>query len=221
MANLDIIIYALVAVVLLVRLWSVLGRRNDDERQRPNPFATPAPDAKENAPFQLEPGKNDGVRPAFGPMALAPTSLAGALEQIKQLDPTFDEKTFLSDARATFTTVVVGFAKGDIAEIEPLLGATVLPGFKSAMEARQKAGETLETNIARIRDAEVTTASVGENSAFITVRITSEQENILRDAGGKILHGTPGQPEEIVDLWTFARDVKAPNAPWRLVETRS
>src|ERR1700722_3935442 len=99
MAHLDIVIYALIACVLLVRLWSLFGRRNDDERQRPNPFATPAPGAEEDAPFQIERGKNDGVRPGFGPMALAPASLAGALEQIRQMDPAFDEKTFLSDAR--------------------------------------------------------------------------------------------------------------------------
>ena len=102
-----------------------------------------------------------------------------------------------------------------------MLGPTVLPGFKSAIEQRQKASATLETRIGRIREAEVTTASIGDTRVFITVRIVSEQENILRDAGGKVLHGTPGQMEEIIDLWTFARDVKTPGAPWLLVETRS
>jgi predicted lipid-binding transport protein (Tim44 family) len=222
MAHLDIVIYALIACVLLVRLWSVLGRRNDDEPQRRNPFATPAPGKEEDAKFQLDHGGPDNAaRPAFGQMILAPMSLAGTLEQIKQMDASFDEKTFLQDARAIFTTIVTGFAKGDLAEIEPLLGPTVLPGFKSAIEARQKASETLETRMDRIREAEVTTASVGESRVFITVRIVSEQENILRDAGGKVLHGTSGQTEEIIDLWTFARDVKVTGSPWLLVETRS
>lgn len=221
MAHIDIAIYALIACVLLLRLWSVLGRRNDDEPQRPNPFATPAA-PEEDAKFQLDPGGPEkSAQPALGQSIFAPASLAGTLEQIKQMDPSFDEKTFLQDVRANFTAIVTGFGKGDLAEIEPLLGPTVFPGFKSAVEARQKAGETFESRIERIRDAEVTTASMGESRAFITVRFTSEQENILRDASGKVLHGTPGQTEEIIDLWTFARDVKTAGTQWQLVETRS
>jgi len=220
MAHLDILVYALIAVALLVRLWSVLGRKNDDEPQRPNPFATPAPG--DDPKIQLaRGGAETAVRPQLGQMVLAPASLAGTLEQIGQLDPAFDEKNFLQDARATFTSVVTGFARGDLSDIQNVLAPTVLPGFQSAMAARQKAGETLETRIGRIREAEVTTASIGETRAFITVRFTSEQENILRDGLGKVLSGMPGKTEEIVDIWTFARDAKATGTPWQLVETRT
>jgi predicted lipid-binding transport protein (Tim44 family) len=49
----------------------------------------------------------------------------------------------------------------------------------------------------------------------------SDQENILRDASGKILSGEEGKIEEISDLWTFSRDTKAAAPEWQLIETRS
>jgi predicted lipid-binding transport protein (Tim44 family) len=225
MGNIDIIIYALVAAILLVRLWAVLGRRNDEDRQRPNPFAAPAPGARADAdvPFQLDRSRGDDPSslPLGQPTLAAPMSLMGALEKVRQLDPSFDEKQFLQNARETFASVVAGFAKGDLSDVIRLLGPTVLAGFQSAMAARKAAGETLETRISRIRDAETTAARIEDNRVFVTVRFTSEQENILRDASGNIVHGAPGRTEEITDLWTLAHDTKTPGSEWQLVETRS
>jgi len=220
--SLDIILYAIIAVVLLVRLWSVFGRRNDDEQQRPNPFVMPAPptdDAKPALPSGM-PGAPE-IPLLLQPFHAAPASLAGGLEQIKALDPVFDEKTFLQGARTAFTMIVEDFAKGDMNRISRLLGPNVLPHFQNAIEARRKASQTMESKINRIRDAETTAAHVEDSRAIITVRFVSEQENVLRDAGGKVIGGEAGRVEEITDFWTFARDAKSNDPNWILVETRS
>ena len=226
MANIDIIVYALVAGILLVRLWAVFGRRNDEDRQRPNPFATPAPGLRKDGdvPFRLDSGRRDDLASlplGQTPILAAPMSLLGSLEQVRQLDPGFDEKQFLQNARTVFSTVVAGFAKGDLSDAARLLSPSVLAGFQSAIEARKVAGETLETRIPRIKDAETTAARIEDNRILVTVRFASEQENILRDASVNVMHGAPGKTEEITDLWTFARDAKSPGSEWRLVETRS
>jgi predicted lipid-binding transport protein (Tim44 family) len=222
MEHVDIIIYAVIAVVLLARLWSVLGRRNEEDRTRPNPFATPASSLSDEGDAVVRPrGAGNAQAPAFAPLLSAPMSLAGALERVGQLDPSFDEKQFLQDAKAIFTSVVGAFAKGDLTVVQDKLGAGVLPHFAAAIAARQKAGETLENKVNRVREAEVTAADIADNRAFITVRFVSEQENILRDAGGKILSGAPGKPEEITDIWVFSRDAKAQNSNWQVAETKS
>src|SRR5271155_5521026 len=129
--NLDIILYAIIAVVLLARLWSVLGRRNDDEKQRPNPFVIPAPGPQDDKKPALAPGQQGTAETPvlLQPFHAAPASLAGGLEQIKTLDPSFDEKVFLQGARSAFTMIVEDFAKGDMNRIGRLLGPDVLPHF--------------------------------------------------------------------------------------------
>lgn len=221
MAHADIIIYGLIAVVLLARLWAVFGRRNEEDRQRPNPFATPAPNPRRDDGVIVRPGSSgadDAQMPALPPLLAAPMSLAGALERVKQLDSGFDEKQFLQEARKIFADVVAAFAKGDLSTVQDRLGPSVLPGFQAAVDARVKAGETLDNKITRMHDTEVNAARTDDKCAYITVRFVSEQQNILRDASGIIVSGAPGKTEEIIDLWTFARDAKS---GWQLVETKS
>jgi predicted lipid-binding transport protein (Tim44 family) len=219
MAHADIIIYGVIAVALLARLWSVFGRRNDEDRPRPNPFAAPAPGLSDEGDTVVRPRAGNAQAPAFTPLLTAPLSLAGALERVSEADPGFDEKQFLQDAKGIFTAVVGAFAKGDLTSVEAKLGPAVLPHFQAAITARQKAGETLENKINRIREAEVTAADVTDNRIVVTTRFVSEQENILRDASGKILSGAAGKPEEITDVWVFARDIKTQN--WQVAETKS
>lgn len=212
----DTLIYAAIAVALLLRLWFVFGRRNEEDPQRPNPFIMPAPGPKSDQPdASTSPPKPKAL------IGAAPESLAGGLEQIKALDPTFDERAFLQSVRATFTTIVEDFAKGDMSGIASLLGPNVLPHFQNAIDARQKAGQSMESHIWRINDAETTAAKTDGTRAIITVRFVSHQENILRDASGQIVSGAPGKIEEITDIWTFTRDTAAKDPNWILTETRS
>ena len=212
MAHLDIIVYAVVAVLLLARLWMVFGRRNDEDRPPSvNPFAAPPAREDEDAPRAR-------AAQSFAPIKVAPASLLGGLEQVKGVAPDFDEKVFLQAVRQDFTQIVGDFAKGDLSASASLLAPAVRAHFEAAIAARQKAGETLENKIARIKDAEVTEARVEDGRAFITVRIDSEQENILRDASGGVVSGA-GQLEEIIDIWVFSREAKA--AGWVLAETRT
>jgi hypothetical protein len=77
--TIELILYAVVAVVLLARLWSIFGRRSDDEPQRPNPFVTPAPGPREDktAPNYLEKeDAEDGQPLRLTPLRAAPASLA-------------------------------------------------------------------------------------------------------------------------------------------------
>jgi predicted lipid-binding transport protein (Tim44 family) len=223
MGHADIIIYGLIAVVLLARLWVVFGRRNEEDTQRPNPFATPAPGRRDDEDVVLAPERKRGDEPsapAFTPLLSAPMSLAGTLERIKQQDAAFDEKQFLQQARSIFTSVLEAFAKGDLAPVKNKLGPAVAASFAAAIDKRRKAGETLENRIIRIRDVETAVARLDDdNKAVITVRFISEQENIIRNASSHIVSGGPGQVEEVTDLWIFTRELKSTD--WQLAETRS
>lgn len=221
MSVLDIIIFAAVAAFLIMRLWLVLGRRNDDEPQRPNPFATPAHPNHDEEDVMVLPERAKPL-PAPGVTAAghAAASLVGGLEQIKEVDPSFDEKQFLQGAKTAFTGIVKAFAQGDLSRVARLLGPVVYEQFDSAIKGREAAAQKLETRIERVTEAEVTAAKLEGTRATLKVGFVSHQTNVKRDKEGKVIEGDPEKAEEIHDLWTFARDLKSENPNWLLVETQ-
>jgi len=221
MHYLDIIIFAAVAVFLFVRLWSVLGQRDDDERQRPNPFVSP-PQTHDDEDVMVLPDRAKALpSPQITAEGHAAASLAGVMDQIRTLDPSFDEKVFLQGARAAFTRVVEAFAQGDLSRVARILAPSVHDGFQQAIEARRTAGETLESRVDRVTGADVVKARLEGSRAILTVEFVSNQINITRDAKGNVISGTPGKAEEIRDMWVFARDMKSPDPNWQLIETQS
>jgi predicted lipid-binding transport protein (Tim44 family) len=222
MNNLDIIILAAVAAFVLGRLWLVLGRRNDDERERPNPFVSSLPPGKDEESVMVMPKRSpEAESPTLTPEGHAATSLAGALDRIRDMDPSFDEKPFLQGAKTAFTIIVEAFAKGDLSPVVLWLSPSVRGGFEKAIAARAAAGESLEAHVERVAEAEVSGARLEGSRAYLTVDFISHQTNIVSNASGQILSGTPGQTEEIRDTWVFTRDLKAEDPNWLLDETRS
>jgi len=222
MDYLDIFIFAAVAVFIFARLLSVLGRRDDDEPQKPNPFAASTPRSRDGeGPLALPDLARSLEPPVISPEGHALYSLAGTLDRIRALDASFDEKQFLQGAKTAFSLIVEGFARGDLPEISRWLAPSVLESFQGAVRARQAAGQTQESKIERISEAEISAARLEGSRAFLTVDFVSHQVNVLRDAQGRVVSGEEDRAEEIRDVWVFARDLTAKNPNWTLIETRS
>lgn len=221
----EIIIFAMIAAFLVYRLRSVLGRRTGEEQQRPNPYTRNEPNngpAKTPADNVVSLPERGRSVPPLPPVADdEPVSLAAALAQIKAVDPSFDEKYFLQGASAAFGMTVDAFARGDTATLKPLLNDTVYENFARAIADRQRAGQSLETAIHEISDAEVIEARLDNSTALLTVKFTSLQMNVVRDAAGNVVDGDPDAVIEATDVWTFARNTRARDPNWSLVETRT
>lgn len=221
----EIIIFAMIAAFLVHRLRSVLGRRTGEERQRPNPFSPAGEEAEATAEsrdnvIQL-PNRNRPERQTALDGAEEPQSLSARIDRVRRVDPDFDEKTFVGGARAAFQMIVDAFARSDLQALRPLLADDVYKNFSQAVAARQAAGETLETNVVAVRDADVSDARIDGSVVLLTVRFVSDQTNVVRDRDGRIVDGDPAHPAEAVDEWTFARDARSHDPNWLLVETRS
>ena len=147
---LDIVLFAVIAGFLILRLRSVLGRRTGNERPR-DPFVPPkAESAAENVVALPRGRPSVGAPPANAP---APVSAPGA--RVKAADPRFDETAFLAGARSAFEIIVNAFAKGDTAALQPLLSEAVYASFTDAIRARLTAHETFETNLLTIKAVEL------------------------------------------------------------------
>lgn len=221
---LDILIFAMVAAFLVYRLRGVLGRKHGEERQRPNPLSQrqqgrqgPSPDS-DNV-VQL-PDRNRAEAEA-PPEFSGPVSLEEGLRRIHATDPSFNERHFLQGARAAFEMIVRAFADGDTATLRPLLADDVYDRFAEAIRQRAAAGETLETRIEKFESVDMAEARMEGNTAFCTVRFTTHQVNVTIDTEGNVVDGDPDEAAEVIDLWTFSRNVRSGNPNWLLAETRS
>lgn len=226
---LDIILLAVVAGFLVLRLRSVLGKRTGHQ-ERLDPLAAfrarqqqqndqPAPDADDSV--VRFPGAEDDATASLGKADLPKdaTPLAKGLAAIREADRGFAPRDFVGGARAAFEMILNAYAKGDLKTLRPLLANEVFEEFAGAIKAREQSGETLETTLVGITSAEIAEAELQGKTAFVTVKFVSEQINVTRDAKGETIDGAETRVESITDLWTFARNTRSRDPNWTLVAT--
>jgi predicted lipid-binding transport protein (Tim44 family) len=227
----DILVYAVIAFFIAYRLYTVLGQRGEDGRQRPNPFSMKPPASGkatgnngEDNLLSLPLPKKDVPRMNEDPAAPfaadpAPQSLAGGLHAIHRADPAFDEREFLKGARVAFEMIVYGFAAGERGTLKNLLGPALYKSFEADMDAREARGERYEMKTLALRDADIVNARMIGREATIDVQFISDQAKAVYDKDGQLLHDPGRSLEQITDRWRFQRDTSSRNPNWQLTET--
>ncbi len=233
----SIVVFAILAVFVIWKLRSVLGTRTGTERPPVNPFARRNPADPTTGPAQTTLDRGN-VIPLPGAAERTPVSaadeqdrwqgfaepgsaLAAGLDQISQADPSFAPRPFLDGAQAAYETIILAFARGDRATLEPLLAKDVFEGFSSAVTAREARGETVETTFVGTDKATMEDAQLRGKTEQIVVRFNTKLITITRDKDGAVVDGSPDRVSDVIDLWTFARDITARDPNWKLVATES
>ena len=157
-----------------------------------------------------------GNRPVPDPRS----ALGERLMQVVNRDPSFDPPKFLNGAETAFRMIVTAFAAGDRATLKPLLSDSVYHTFEAAISAREAAGERHRTDIKAILSAVIEEAELLGDQAAIIVRFTSDQVNLTLDSAGNPVVGTEAVTE-LVDLWTFERNLRSKDLTWRLAAARN
>ncbi len=209
-----LIIFAGIALFLVLRLRSVLGKRVGFEKPPIPPGQMPG--------FAGGPIIEGQALPAQ-PGRLVPdprSALGERLMQIVNRDRNFDPPKFLNGAETAFRMIVTAFAAGDRATLKTLLSDGVFHTFDSAIATREAAGERHRTEIKSILSAVIEDAELLGDQAAVIVRFTSDQVNVTLDSAGNPVVGTEAVTE-IVDLWTFERNLKSSDLTWRLSAARS
>ena len=205
-ASADIILLALVAGFLILRLRSVLGQKNGTERDR-DLHGRPS-ETHDNVVFLPENSPASTGESATGVDDL-PDDVRDQLHDLEKVDPTFAPQDFLTGARRAFEMVVSAFAAGDRDTLKFLLAGTLYTSFEAEIQSREEQNQTLETGIELVRSLTFQKIHRHEGIAFVTVRILSEQITVTRDSEGRIVDGDPNELVERTDDWTFSRRVDA------------
>ena len=219
----DVALFALVAGFLILRLRTVLGRRDGHHSRAPDPFAQAKTERADDKVARLPERNERPVETVVSPAdtATAVTPLEAGLTQVKIADPRFDPAEFLSGARIAFEYILNAFAAGESERLQELLSPEVNANFAHSIRARQAARQRLETRLVAITAASLVEAYMVGRTAHLTVKFDSDQVSALYDAEGAVIEGDPDQVVEVIDFWTFARDTRSTDPNWMLVATGS
>lgn len=222
------ILFLVLAVVIFLRLRSVLGRRTGSERPPFDPYSAPKSGGngsdkvinlpqRDNAGAQPEAAANDD----FGDIAPEGSDLAKGLSALRAADPSFSPSGFLDGAKVAYEMIVTAFAEGDRKALKNLLSREVYDGFVGAIADRESRGETVMSKFVSIDTAEITEAGLRGRSAHVTVRFVSQLVSATSDSEGRVIQGDPNAVSEVTDIWTFAREAGSRDPNWKLVATES
>lgn len=216
----EIVILAMIAAFLGLRLYSVLGRRAEHEEEPiQGRYDTPAAGA--SVPLPGQPNDRNPANPAIRVRDLPSVGpvVERELRAIAAADRRFDALSFLEGARGAYRMVLEAFWRGDKEELRALCDDDVYESFAAAIDAREAAGETLDNRLVRIEESQVTGASLSGNLARITVRFRADIAAVTRNADGQVIAGSLNDAIETADVWTFSRDVGSAGPDWLLDET--
>jgi predicted lipid-binding transport protein (Tim44 family) len=218
----EIILLAMVAGFLVLRLRSVLGRRQGFERPpsadgRPAGYdprgARPADALPDEAPAPAAPSGRHTIPDRRSPVGQALSRIAG-------LDASFDPSRFLDGAEAAFRMIVQAFAASDRGTLRALLSDDAYAGFAKVLDAREAAGEHQRTELRAVHEVAIEAADLRGKVADITVRFVTDQINMTTGSGGEVVSGSDAVTE-LTDLWTFQRELTSADPTWKLVGTGS
>jgi predicted lipid-binding transport protein (Tim44 family) len=187
-----ILVAAMVAGVVLFRLYTVLGRRtghepSHDSQPRPAPQASPL---RAPAPADIPAPPPEGA-------------CARGLLDIELADPGFDRTHFLNGARSAYEIIQRAFADSDRLALRPLLSGEVYAAFEREIAGRTAPPDRMNA----IMDARITGAELSGKLADITVAFRAS------------FAAPNGLTREVADHWSFARTIGATDPNWTLVAT--
>lgn len=214
----QIIIFAMVAAFVALRLIATFGRNPGDEQ----PTASEGFARRETrGPLGANADQLDAN--AAGEVAYlhADPVVRECLAKMGRLDRRFDPVVFLDGARQAYEMILDAFWKGDDETLKPFVDADILANFQAAIKAREEAGHTNSNRLVTLNKADVSDATLNGKEAQITVAFEADIIAATHDKDGNLIEGSMSDTHQVKDRWTFARTLGSRDPNWTLVETAS
>ena len=208
----EIVVLAMVAGFLALRLYSVLGKRTGHE----HPFAP----VEDHGPPATGPAF---VAPARAPVAITDSVLedgaAAGVRAIVAAEPSFDVGRFMDGAKAAYRMILEAYWSGNAGELEGLTSPDVRSAFADSIAQRNTSGHVLDNRLVTIEKARIVNAELSGRDAKIIVAFTADIAAVTRDADGTVVAGSLTDAVPTVDVWTFSRTLKSADPNWILTDT--
>jgi predicted lipid-binding transport protein (Tim44 family) len=209
----EIVLLAMVALFVGLRLYAVLGQRTGHEQQ-----PVTRPDAAPTPELAVPAADASGERKEI-PGLVYEEGAASGIRAIIAADSSFDVGRFLEGAQGAYRMILEAFWRGDREELRFLTSPDVFASFDEAIKQREEAGHRLDNRLINIERAMIEEARLNGRVAEIEVRFDADIAAVTRDAGGDVVAGTMSDAVSTHDVWAFRRTLGAGDLNWILVET--
>ena len=191
---LDIILLAIIAGFIILRLRGILGRRTGHEKKDfGDLFGKKATQSgSEKKVVNLSSGKLDNA----------------AKEQ------------FIKGAKEAYEMIITSFAEGDKKALKPLLNKKIFQNFSDEIDYRKKENLKSELTFVGVKSAEIKNFEKKDNNYTFTVNFVSEIITCKKDKNNKVIEGNPDIIKTVKDVWKFSKNMWSSNPNWYLVETQ-
>ena len=191
----DIILLAMIAGFIILRLRNILGRKTGHEGKAASIF-----DEKKFAEFKPE------------------------LKTKPILQDRFEEdekKQFLKGAEIAYESIITSFAKGDKIKLKKLLTNDIYANFEQAINNRNKEKIKSELTFIGFKESNVEKFEKIKNDLVATVKIICEIISVKKDKDGNVIEGNPDRIKTVTDYWKFTKNATSDNPNWFLAEIMS
>jgi len=187
----DIILLAMIAGFIFLRLRGILGKKTGYEENIQNTF----------------------------PHDISETKLKNDLNVVSFDEKSKNE--FINGAKVAYETIITNFAKGQLKDIKSLLDQNVYKQFDDAIKDRKAKNISSETIFIGVNSAEIKKHNKNKNILEVTVEFVSEIISCMKDKDNKVISGDPETVKKVHDIWKFSKDIRSPNPNWFLIDTQA
>ena len=188
----DIILLAMIAGFIFLRLRGILGKRTGFEGKTSSQFEKVLNNIQSEKTFIQKDNFDDQA-----------------------------QKEFLQGAKIAYETIITDFSDDDnkLTASKPLLSKKIHDQFEEALQERNKRGHFAEITFIGINSAKIKEHKKIDKILHVTVDFVSEVITCIKDKDKKIISGDPDKIKKIYDTWVFSRDTRSDNPNWQLVDT--
>jgi len=188
----DIILLAMIAGFIFLRLRGILGKKTGHEENLGASFNHDFPTKKEQHQRIDETNFDENAK-----------------------------VDFLKGAKIAYESIITNFASGDLKKIKTLLDKKVFIDFNESVQERKKKGLISETTFIGINSADIKNYNQINNMFEVTVDFVSEIISCVKDKDKNLVSGDPEKIKKVYDTWKFSREVKSLSPNWLLVDTQA
>jgi len=191
---LDLILLAMIAGFIILRLRNVLGRKTGHEGKVASNLAEKKfEEFKKTIKLKKQPTEFD----------------------------TNQKKQFLKGAEIAYETIINSFAKGDKKSLKDLVTKEMNKNFESAIEERNFKNIKSELTFIGVKSSTIEKFEKTAEALFFTVKFISEIISFKKDKNNNVIEGDPNKIKTVIDRWKFTRKISSINPNWYLAETKT
>ena len=193
---LDIILLAMIAGFIVLRLRNILGRKTGHQEKVFTNF-----NEKKFEKFKEEIKKNQD-------------------KNNTELDSS-QKKQFLKGAEIAYENIITAFSKGDKKSLNTLLTKNMSNNFTSAIEERNAKKIKSELTFVGVKSSTIEKFEKTAEALFFTVKFVSEIISVKKDINNKVIEGDPDKIKTVIDHWKFTKKISSSSPNWYLAEIKN